>query len=211
MCIFISVFFISKVRNSIAHNNTEYAPISESSHICHSITYTVTIETDDPLQFVLDLNLHRRHLNETQRAMVAASIANMPLGGAGYRSANLQTDPGQAVNLPLEVSVAEAAKKLNVSERTVKTAKQVKEKGSPELVAAVESGKVAVSDAVVVVDLTTDADIIYFPFAIPMVEYFVPLVKTQIRLGVCIALFSQSTSGFKIRGLSPCYWEQEEY
>jgi hypothetical protein len=142
---------------------------------------------------------------------VAASIANMPLGGAGYRSANLQTDPGQAVNLPLEVSVAEAAKKLNVSERTVKTAKQVKEKGSPELVAAVESGKVAVSDAVVVVDLTTDADIIYFPFAIPMVEYFVPLVKTQIRLGECIALVSQSTSGFKIRGLSPCYWEQEEY
>ena len=75
-------------------------------------------------------------------------------------------------------SIPDAAEKLNVSERTVKTAKQIKEKGSPELVAAVESGKVAVSDAVVVVDLTTDAEIIYFPFAIPMVEYFVPLVMT---------------------------------
>jgi hypothetical protein len=75
-----------------------------------------------------------------------------------------------------EVSIPDAAEKLNVSERTVNTAKQVKEKGSPELIAAVESGKVAVSDAVVVVELTTDADIIYFPFAIPRVGYFVPLV-----------------------------------
>jgi len=79
---------------------------------------------------------------------------------------------------PTKTSNEEAAKKLNVSKASVKTAKQVKEKGSPELVAAVESGKVAVSDAVVVVDLTTDADIIYFPFAIPMAEYFVPLVMT---------------------------------
>jgi hypothetical protein len=159
MCIFISVFFISKVRNSIAHNNTEYAPISEGGHIYHSITYTVTIETDDPLQFVLDLNLHRRHLNESQRAMVAASVASLEVGD------NQHTQ----ICVP---SISESAKKLNVSERSVNTAKQVKEKGSPELVAAVESGKVAVSDAVVVVDLTTDADIIYFPFAIPMVEFF---------------------------------------
>jgi len=88
-----------------------------------------------------------------------------------------RTDLEPSANLH-EVSIPDAAEKLNVSERTVNTAKQIKEKGSPELVAAVESGKVAVSDAVVVVDLTTDADIIYFPFAIPMVEYFVPLVMT---------------------------------
>jgi N6-adenosine-specific RNA methylase IME4/ParB-like chromosome segregation protein Spo0J len=105
----------------------------------------ITINTDDPLQFVLDLNLHRRHLNESQRALVAASIANMPDHRPTNKGANLH---------PL--SAAEAAEKLNVSERSVKTAKQIKEKGSPELVAAVESGKVAVSDAVVVVDLTTD-------------------------------------------------------
>jgi hypothetical protein len=105
----------------------------------------VTIETDDPLQFVLDLNLHRRHLNESQRAMVAASIANMPDHRPTNKGANLHNK-----------SIPDAAEKLNVSERSVKTAKQIKEKGSPELVAAVESGKVAVSDAVVVVDLTTD-------------------------------------------------------
>jgi len=98
----------------------------------------VTIETDDPLQFVLDLNLHRRHLNESQRAMVAASVASLEVGE------NQHTPIGAP-------SISESAKKLNVSERSVNRAKQIKEKGSPELVAAVESGKVAVSDAVVAI------------------------------------------------------------
>jgi hypothetical protein len=74
--------------------------------------------------------------------MVAASIASLEVGD------NQHTQ----ICVP---SISESAKKLNVSERSVNTAKQVKEKGSPELVAAVESGKVAVSDAVVVVDLNT--------------------------------------------------------
>ena len=79
--------------------------------------------------------------------MVAANIANMASG--------TRTDLEPSANLH-EVSIPDAAEKLNVSERSVKTAKQVKEKGSPELVAAVESGKVAVSDAVAVVDLNTE-------------------------------------------------------
>lgn len=36
---------------------------------------------NDPLAFVIDENLTRRHLNESQRAMVAAKLANMPRGG----------------------------------------------------------------------------------------------------------------------------------
>src|SRR5919108_3899676 len=36
---------------------------------------------DDPLGFMLSMNLQRRHLNESQRAMVAAKIATMRRGG----------------------------------------------------------------------------------------------------------------------------------
>ena len=37
-------------------------------------------EGDDALGFVVSKNLRRRHLNESQRAAIAAEIANMPEG-----------------------------------------------------------------------------------------------------------------------------------
>src|ERR1700733_8806760 len=37
-------------------------------------------EGDDALGFVVSKNLPRRHLNESQRAAIAAEIANMPQG-----------------------------------------------------------------------------------------------------------------------------------
>jgi N6-adenosine-specific RNA methylase IME4/ParB-like chromosome segregation protein Spo0J len=90
---------------------------------------------DDPAAFVVSLNLKRRHLSESQRAMVAAKLANMPAHRPDDKSANLQT------------SQESAGKLLNVSTRTVASAKYVQEKGSPELVTAVEQGQVSVSAA----------------------------------------------------------------
>lgn len=91
-------------------------------------------EGDDAVSFVISLNLHRRHLNESQRAAVAAKLANMPLGGATYRSANLQTGGAP------QVSQADAAKLLNVSTRTVAAAAKVIHEGDESLVKAVERG-----------------------------------------------------------------------
>ncbi len=95
-------------------------------------------EGDDPLAFVLSLNLTRRHLNESQRAMVAARLANMRHGG------DRRSD--QAANLPL-VSQAQAADLLHVGARTVRDAVAVRESAEPEIKRVVDAGKMAVSAA----------------------------------------------------------------
>jgi len=103
---------------------------------------------DDAAAFVVSLNIHRRHLTESQRAMAAAKLANMRRGGdrrsGGDQTANLQFDiPAE----PAPVSVAQAANLLNVSERSVNSARKVVERGADDLVAAVASGRVSVSAA----------------------------------------------------------------
>src|SRR5688572_9487566 len=40
----------------------------------------VTFDGSDPLAFVISENVTRRHLNESQRAMVASRLANRPVG-----------------------------------------------------------------------------------------------------------------------------------
>ena len=88
----------------------------------------------DPLGYVVSKNLHRRHLNESQRGMVAARMATMEHGeiGGGH-----DRQSGKSAGL---VSQSEAAKLLNVGERTVRDAKAIL-RDAPEKAAAVESGK----------------------------------------------------------------------
>ena len=97
--------------------------------------YFTQYEGDDPLGFVVSKNLHRRHLNESQRAAIAAEIANMP---QGFRSDQ------PSANLQKVISVPEAAQLMNVSPRTVATAKKIK---APDLKAAVKTGKKSVHAA----------------------------------------------------------------
>lgn len=94
-----------------------------------------------PLHLVVSLNLKRRHLSESQRGAVAAKLANMAEGR-----------PADTAQI-CAVSQDEAARMLNVSRRTVQTAKSVLEQGTPELISAVESGKVSVSAAADVAQL----------------------------------------------------------
>ena len=93
----------------------------------------VEYEGDDPLGYVLSKNLHRRHLSESQRAMVAAKLANLVPGD------NQHTEEVRPIGPTSEM--------LNVSERSVKRARAVRDKGVPELVEAVEQGAMPVSVA----------------------------------------------------------------
>lgn len=104
-------------------------------------------EGDDAVSFVISLNLHRRHLNESQRAAVAAKLANLPAHRPAANPANLPTSP---------VSQAKAAEMLNVSERSVRAAAKVIHEGDESLVKAVERGDVAVSSAAKVAQLPKD-------------------------------------------------------
>jgi hypothetical protein len=89
----------------------------------------------DPLAYVVSLNLKRRHLDESQRALVAGRIAKLQQG----RPSN---------NASIEaVSQAQAAALLNVSRSEVQRAREVLDEGAPELISAVERGEAAVSAA----------------------------------------------------------------
>ncbi len=90
-----------------------------------------------PVEFILSLNLHRRHLNESQRAMVAARIANIAHGG------DRRSD--QAADVPLETyTQSDAAQLLNVGERTVREAKTLLRE-SPAESASVDAGETTVT------------------------------------------------------------------
>jgi ParB-like chromosome segregation protein Spo0J len=107
---------------------------------------------DDPVAFVISRNVHRRHLTESQRAIAAAKLANMPHGGP--RTAKVSGTSEQAATLP--ISQAQAAKALNVSERSVRKAAKTIKEGTPDLVEAVRDGKVSVSKAVASLKATPD-------------------------------------------------------
>jgi hypothetical protein len=111
------------------------------------LTVTTRIETskEDPVALVVSLNLKRRHLDESQRAMVAAKLANMR--------------QGERTDLPSiegKLSQADAAKLLNVSAASVERAAVVRREGAPELVEAVERGEIAVSSAAAIAKTTPD-------------------------------------------------------
>jgi phage N-6-adenine-methyltransferase len=101
---------------------------------------TEEYEGTDPLGEVISRNLRRRHLSESQRAMVAARIATL----ANHRPAKPANWPASAPSVPTQ---AQAAGLLNTSERETRRARVVLEHGTPELVHAVDSGRVAVSAA----------------------------------------------------------------
>src|SRR6516165_8059086 len=87
---------------------------------------------DDPIGFVLSANLHRRHLNESQRAMVAAKLADLQVGANQHKEGT---------------SIDVASKALNVGRASVDRAKVVLKSGDQALISEVQKGKTSVSKA----------------------------------------------------------------
>lgn len=108
----------------------------------------VTFDGDDPLAFVISENVTRRHLSESQRAMVASRLANREVGGSYSHCANLHNEI---------VTRDQAAQLLAVSRRTIANAARVREDGVPELVAKVDAGTITLHEAVKIASLNPKA------------------------------------------------------
>ncbi len=91
-------------------------------------------EGDDPLNYVLSLNLHRRHLTTSQRASLGVEIANMTSGR--------RTDLEPSLKLA-EVSQSEAAERLDVSPAYIREAKKI-QRESPDHFERVKSGELTI-------------------------------------------------------------------
>lgn len=89
---------------------------------------------EEALQLVIDTNSARRHMTEGEKATVAARLANLRHGGSRTASQGTYTQ-------------RRAAERLGISERTVRDAKLILEKGTAELTADVERGLIAVRAA----------------------------------------------------------------
>jgi len=95
--------------------------------------WTKDYEGKDPLGFVLSLNLHRRHLTESQRAMVAARIVDWERG------------INQATAGDANLHAREAGRRLSISERAVKAAKRIRDHGIEQLSDAIRDGRLSVN------------------------------------------------------------------
>jgi ParB-like nuclease domain len=128
---------------------------------------TVVFKGNDEkaLAFVISRNLMRRHLSTSQRGMIATEVANMKHGGDRYtgkkQGANSPLGSKQSANgknqgpnsalgsieAEAKKSIKDAAKQLNVSVSTVKTANAVSKKGSKAVIEAVKKGDISLHKA----------------------------------------------------------------
>ena len=102
----------------------------------------------DPVSYVVSTNIKRRHLDETQRSMIAGRLPRLQHG-------QKTSDEGSQT----KSSLSERAAMLNVGTTSVKAAEKVLESGAPELIAAVDAGEVSVSDAAKVAGFPHEAQV----------------------------------------------------
>lgn len=118
-----------------------------------SLTRTWEGEESGLTAYVVSLNLHRRHLDESQRAMVGEKVALTCSEAATAREARKAGRPQSSIDNGGKMSGPEAARLFNTSVPSIGKARVVRTHGIPELVAAVEQGDIAVTPAAAIARL----------------------------------------------------------
>jgi hypothetical protein len=158
----------------------------------------VSADEGDPFALVVSLNLHRRHLSESQRAMVAARLANLPQG------ANQHSPIGGS-----RLTCGDAAAQLNVGKRSVERAREVVAQGIAELITAVDQGAVAVSTAADLSRLPADTQRDILTKSPGEIRAIASEVRDRIKsAGVCgpsaVRIFDQVAADQKLSGIEQC-------
>jgi hypothetical protein len=95
---------------------------------------------EDILPFIVKANLPRRELGSEQRAMIAAGLVNV---GSNYIAS--QWKPGPNSLTQYAVTSKSIAPMFGINRSTVNKAKMILAKATPEVVVAVEQGRMSIS------------------------------------------------------------------
>lgn len=105
------------------------------------ITPITREETSEPWAYVISTNVHRRHLNESQRAMIGAKMADRE---PGHRRSGSSAESIDSADVPTR---DEAAELLKVGTATITRARHLMKNGTVGLQDLVTAGKVPVYTA----------------------------------------------------------------
>jgi len=130
--------------DEILDGRHRYQACKELDFVPETVQYT----GDDPFGYAVSLNATRRHLNQSQRALLATNMATLKQGEAGN---------GRKVETQIRVStptIKQASKALGVSTTTIDAAKKLKSTATSSVIKAVENGSITINAAQKVTDNT---------------------------------------------------------
>lgn len=111
---------------------------------------------DSLLDYVVSINLRRRHLTDGQKAMAWDDLCTLERGRPkGKSTVALGQDKENASKEAL-FSQAGAAEKAGISRSSIQRAAVVNRRGAPELASAVKKGEISITAAAQVVDALPD-------------------------------------------------------
>lgn len=116
---------------------------------CRKVVFTGTDE--EKREHAKSLNVFRRHLTESQRAMAAARTVNVANGSNQHRKVGVSQDTPSK-----PITIADASKTAKVSRSSTSRAVKVLKSGNQELIKAVDDAVVTVAVAEKIMKLPAD-------------------------------------------------------